>query len=379
MSLRLLILTSSTGGGHDMRARALRAWVTKETDWEVTIHQTLESTHGLYGFGVELYNFIQRVVPVAHHAYFQFLELAGMHRRADRILGADRFMGSLEAARPDLIVSTHAHLNPGFFELARRFDSKITCGTYCGELYGGYGFSRYWVNPAADFFLGAVRPCTEQALELGMPEANASTAGFLLRPDFYEGDHDPEERNRLLEDELSLNADLPTILLATGAVGANNHLSLLRCLEQRRCKLQVIALCGHDSALFNKVQQWGERAEYVEVRPLARREDMRRLIRSVDLLMARPGTGTTSEAIICGTPIIFNGIGGVMPQEYLTVKFARQVGFGPVVYWPYQLARLMDRISADASLLPGWQAAVESARPREHPRLILDHLARATA
>lgn len=379
MSLRLLIVTSSTGGGHDMRARALRDWVIKETDWEVTIHQALESTHGLYAFGVGLYNYIQRVVPVAHHAYFQFLELAGMHRRADQILGADRFMGSLEATKPDVIVSTHAHLNHGFFELARQFDEKVTCVTYCGELYGGYGFSRHWVNPEADFFLGAVQPCTEQAFELGMPEANASTVGFLLRPEFHEAVHDAAERNRVLEGELSLTPERPTILLATGAVGANNHLAVLRYLEQRRRPLQVIALCGHDSALLNKVRQWGERSEYVVVRPLARREDMLRLIRSVDLLMARPGSGTTSEAILCGTPIVFNGIGGVMPQEYLTVKFARQAGFGPVVFWPHQLARLMDRVSADASLLPGWRAAVESARPREHPRLILDHLARAAA
>lgn len=379
MSLRLLILTSSTGGGHDMRAMALSDWASKETDWEVTVHQALESTHGLYAFGVGLYNYIQRVAPVAHHAYFNYLELAGMHRKASWILGADRFLGTLETARPDLIVSTHAHLNHGFFELARRFDAKVTCGTYCGELYGGYGFSRHWVNPAADFFLAAVQPCTEQALKLGMPTANATTAGFLLRPEFHAVDHDLGERGRLLEGELSLKSDLPTILLATGAVGANNHLALLRCLERRRRPLQVIALCGHNAALMNKVKRWGERAKYVSVRPLARRSDMQRLLRSVDLLMARPGTGTTSEAILCGTPIVFNGLGGVMPQEYLTVKFARQAGFGPVVYRPHQLARLMNRISDDDTLLRGWRAAVESARPRGHPRLILDRLAKATA
>ena len=379
MSLRLLIVSSSTGGGHDMRAKALREWVMRETDWEVTVHQALESTHGVYAFGVGLYNVIQRVAPVAHHAYFNYLELAGMHRKAGWILGADRFLGTLEAVRPDLIVSTHAHLNHGFFELAGRFDAKVRCGTYCGELYGGYGFSRHWVNPAADFFLGAVRPCTEQALKLGMPETRANTAGFLLRPEFHDDDYDADERGRFLEGELSMRADLPTILLATGAVGANNHLALLRWLERRQRPLQVIALCGQDSALLNKVRQWGDRARHVVVRPLARRGDMLRLLRSVDLVMARPGSGTTSEAILCGTPIVFNGLGGLMPQEYLTVKFARQAGFGPVVYRPHQLARWMDRTSDDDTLLPGWRAAVESARPREHPSLILERLAQATA
>ena len=75
--VRTLILTSSTGGGHNMRASSFVHW-THETlgagaAEEIQIHKCLENTHGLYRFGVGLYNRIQRHIPWAHHVYFNFL------------------------------------------------------------------------------------------------------------------------------------------------------------------------------------------------------------------------------------------------------------------------------------------------------------------
>ncbi len=69
--MRVLILTSATGGGHNMRARSLRQWAARERPgWTVEIQEVLEATHGLYRFGVELYNVIQRSSPRLHHLYF---------------------------------------------------------------------------------------------------------------------------------------------------------------------------------------------------------------------------------------------------------------------------------------------------------------------
>ena len=89
--MRILILTSSTGGGHNMRAEALKAWAEsnegKKYNFEVSVHSTLESTHPLYAFGVKLYNFIQKRSPYLHHLYFNYLELVSMHRNKEKILG----------------------------------------------------------------------------------------------------------------------------------------------------------------------------------------------------------------------------------------------------------------------------------------------------
>ena len=359
-----------------MRARALQAWASRLTDWQVTILQTLETTHALYSFGVGLYNAIQRVLPVAHHVYFQFLERANLHRDAKSMLGTDHFRHQVAQIAPNLVVSTHAHLNHGFFDLVRAElgRDRVRCATYCGELWGGYGFSRHWVNADADAFIGAVQSCRQAALDHGMPDARAHVGGFMLRPEFYAELGGANSRHSVLGEDLDLDPEAFTVLLATGAVGANNHLPLLHCLESRRRRVQAVVLCGDRRTDLDAVSSWGRKAKHVMVRALPRRDDMPRLISAVDLLVARPGTGTTSEAILCGTPVVFNGIGGVMPQEYITVKFARQHGFGAVVYWPHQLARVLDQLQGSPARMDALRVNLAAARPAQQPNDIFDQL-----
>lgn len=192
--MRVVILTSSSGGGHDMRAASFRRWAERLTDWDVEILQALEDTHPVYRFGVDLYNWIQRTWPVLHHVYYNYLELVGTVKTGDRILGAEGFRQKVRALAPDLVVSTMDHLNHGFFDLARRErGDAVRCVTYCGELFGGYGFSRHWVNPEADLFIAAVSEIEAAARHLGMPAERVTTGGFLLHPDFWEAP--PSRRN----------------------------------------------------------------------------------------------------------------------------------------------------------------------------------------
>ena len=56
--MRILILSSSTGGGHDMRARSLVSWYgSKHNSTPITTerYQALEESSGLYSFGAVSY------------------------------------------------------------------------------------------------------------------------------------------------------------------------------------------------------------------------------------------------------------------------------------------------------------------------------------
>jgi UDP-N-acetylglucosamine:LPS N-acetylglucosamine transferase len=44
-------------------------------------------------------------------------------------------------------------------------------------------------------------------------------------------------------------------------------------------------------------------------------------LREAKFLFARPGAGTTTEAVVCGTPMIFDLSRGVMPQEVNNLNF----------------------------------------------------------
>lgn len=374
------MLTSSTGGGHDMRAHALKCWAETEEGkaygLEVEIHQALEDTHGMYGFGVNLYNRIQQFWPKLHHIYFNFLEHASLHDSGEKIWGRHRFIERVREVQPDLIVSTHAHLNHGFFDLARWAlpGRKLKCVTYCGELSGGYGFSRHWVNPKADLFIGAVEETCDAASTFGLGDARNWLGGFLLDPSFYQEPMREEERRDYLRREFDLDADRFVLVLGTGANGANNHVRALNSLYEAKVYPQVIALCGRKTETVAEIEEWSADHPLLPVRAIPYYCNMSRLLDAASAVVARSGTGTTSEAILSRCPLIFNGVGGVMPQECITVKYCRKNGIGTLLQRTHHLPLILREWIKEPGRLETVLSSMEAVRPNRQPLDILAKL-----
>jgi processive 1,2-diacylglycerol beta-glucosyltransferase len=386
--LRVLVLTSSTGGGHDARARALRTWAAREgatPPWDIELHQALEETHALYRFGVGIYNTIQQFWPRLHHVYYNILEVGSFCSGPGEggVMGRAVYLKKVRAARPDLVVSTHDHLNHGFFAAAREAmaPAPLKCATYCTELHGGYGFSKHWVNPNADLFIGAVPEVCEQAHQLGLPRERIFLGGFLLHPAFW-APHDAAAEEKFLHEELGLEPGRFTLLLSTGANSAQNHLALLDALVASGplpAPAQVVALCGSNNRLIDDLRAWAKRHPELPVRPLPHMPHLAQLMRVTSAVVARPGTGTTTEAILSGVPILFNTLGGIMPQEIITVKFCREHGFGQVLRRPADFAATIRTWLADPAAHAAERARVLAARPDRTPADIIRRLGELAA
>ena len=384
--MKILVLTSSSGGGHDMRARSIKQWAEHPScaDLGITveIHQALETTGGLYAFGSELYNWIQLYWPNLHHIYFNLLEWIPFCS-SNTIPRAAEFQQFIRERAPDLIVSTHDHLNHAYMKVARAAygpgERRPVTGTYCGELFGRYGFSKHWVNPEGDFFTAAVDPCLDEARRLGMPADRSHTGGFMLNPDFWSPPTPQAERDKILRDEFGLTPGRFTLILATGANGANNHLATLRKFASAGVHPQIIALCGKNEKAKADIEAWALAHPEIPVCALPYQTRMKRVMECADAIFARPGTGTTSEATLAGIPIIFNGIGGVMPQEYITVKFARTKFETHVVRRAGQLPGIVADWMAHPEKVAAAKNGAADARPAGHPRDILTRWASLVA
>ncbi|MES2310194.1 MAG: glycosyltransferase [Verrucomicrobiota bacterium] len=372
--MKILILSSSTGGGHNMRARSLTEWAQRDGGIETSTHQALESTHGLYRFGVETYNWIQRHAPWLHHLYFNYLEVAGMFKSASRIMGKEKFIQHLQTLRPDIIVSVHGSTNHGFFDLAREALPGIPCVTYCGELFSGYGFSKHWANPQADLFIGAVSECCEAATACGVSPEKEWTGGFLLDPHFYSAPMSDAEKDSYRMQQLGFDPHRFTLLLGTGAVGANNHLSLLQKLSSAKVYPQVIALCGKNEQTLSELEAWSKNHPQIPLKAFAYTREIPKLMQISEAIVARPGTGTTCEAIQSGGPIIHNGIGGIMPQEWITVKYTRKHQISETIHFAGGLPPIVDRWMKNPEVITEMKKRLQAIRPPNTPAVILERL-----
>jgi processive 1,2-diacylglycerol beta-glucosyltransferase len=269
----------------------------------------------------------------------------------------------LEEFRPDVILSVHDSLNHGFFEYARLVlgADRVHCVTYCDELAGGYGFSRHWVNPAADLFLGAVPATCEAAVSCGMAPEKTRVAGFLNRRVFYEIDREP--------------ADEFTLLLMASGRGAQNHVRFLEALRRAGVNVPVNVLCGASATAAQTVTTWAAANPSWRVRVWPSDSDVARLMRSASAVVARPGTGATSEAVLSRCPLLLNGLGGVMPQEMLSVKFCRRHRLGELLRRTDDLPRVVAAWRQKPALLAEIRHRMQVACPPSDPHEFLKTIA----
>jgi UDP-N-acetylglucosamine:LPS N-acetylglucosamine transferase len=153
-----------------------------------------------------------------------------------------------------------------------------------------------------------------------MPVNKTLTVGPLLRKAFYR--QSSEDFKNTVFNKYKISPDIPIFLLGTGANGVNRHIDVLNSLKNHHEKFQVIALCGSNLKIFTKIQEMKKNLKF-NILPLKTIEDkeMALFLREAKFLFARPGAGTTTEALICGTPMIFDVSRGIMPQEFNNLNF----------------------------------------------------------
>jgi processive 1,2-diacylglycerol beta-glucosyltransferase len=333
--VRILVLTSSTGAGHDARAQAFAEWCFElyRHDVDVRIEQMLEKSSGFFRTGVNFYNWIQKKSPWMHQAFFLFVELLSLLNRRSVTFGRAYYAAVLREYQPHLVFSVHDCLNRGYFQLARKIlgPDRVRCATYCGEFCGGFGYSSNWVESTADLYISRTATARDYAVKLGMPRERTRVRGYLMQPRAHLEVFGAEARGAYLEGTLKLRPDLFTVFLATGGNGANNHLELLPKLLPYADQLQAIVICGRNREVYNQLVHW--RSEHPEFNCFVDgfSEEVHVLAQVSDAVVTRGGTTTCAKALHFRCPVIFNAIGGIMPQEELTVKFFRNGGGAEII------------------------------------------------
>jgi len=376
--LRILVLTSSTGGGHDARAQAFAEWCFQlyRYDVDVRIEQMLEGSSRVYRGGVNFYNWIQRRSPWVHKAFYTIVEGLSFLNQRTVTFGRLYYERVLREYRPHLIFSVHDCLNRGYFQLARKMlgAANVRCATYCGEFSGGWGYSRNWVEPTVDLYFSRTPTAGDFALKIGLPRGRARVRGHLMQPRAYLETLSPEERRRYREKLLGLHRDRFTVFLATGANGANNHFDLLPALVRHADRVQAIVICGRNHQTYNELVHW--RAQHPEFSCFidSFSDVMHLLMQASDAIVTRGGTTTCANALHFRCPIIFNGFGGIMPQERLTVKFFRNGAGAEVVSNGAHFRDLIDRWMGEPGAYPRALANFLQLRYEEDPTVLIQEL-----
>jgi processive 1,2-diacylglycerol beta-glucosyltransferase len=344
--LRILVLTSSTGGGHDARAEAFAEWCFQlyRHEVDVRIEQMLEKSSVVNRTGVNLYNRIQRGAPWVHKVFYAIIEVLSYLNARDVTFGAPYYLAVLKEYRPHLVFSVHDCLNRGYFQLARKTlgTERVRCATYCGEFSGGWGYSRNWIEPSVDLYISRTQTANDYAIKKGIPPARARVRGYLMQPRAHLEVFSVIDRRVFRSKRLGLDPERFTVFLATGGNGANNHFELLPALVKHADRIQAIVICGKNKETYNQLVHW--RALHPEFNCFVEgySEMVHLHMQASDAIVTRGGTTTCAKALHFRCPIVFNAFGGIMPQEELTWKFFRNGAGCPKVEDAADFEKIVD-------------------------------------
>ena len=376
--VRILVLTSSTGGGHDARAEAFAEWCFRlyRHDVDVRIEQMIEKSSAFLRANVNLYNRIQKGAPWIHKLFYNFVELLSLLNTSSVTFGKRYYTDVLKEYRPHLILSVHDCLNRGYFQLAREVlgADKVRCATYCGEFAGGWGYSRNWIEPTVDLYVSRTPTAQDFAIKKGIPPEKALVRGYLMLPRAHLEVIAPQDRGTFREKRLGLRPDLFTVFLATGSNGANNHFHLLPTLVRHADRCQAIIICGRNKETYNDLVHW--RANHPEFNCYVEgySEIVHLLMQVSDVIVTRGGTTTCAKALHFKCPLIFNAFGGIMPQEQLTWKFFRNGAASQKIERAEDFAAIIDSWIQDPA---AYERALQSfllPRYEEDPTILIDEL-----
>ena len=333
--MRVLIFTSSGGTAHDAAAYALKAWLQRwDPEGEVWVEHVLENASVFTRAGVALYNWIQRHGPWMHQIYWRVVEWEDVTKPGTLLAGRFYVIRLLRRLKPDLLISTHPHINRGHFDLAQRVLPGLRCITCCTELEGGFGFSRNWLTRRAEAFWTLSQEVSDDVRRRGYRRLPTPALGPLFDPAFEEALEEPLPE--------AAQDQLPLLVLGAGANGANNHIRLLEALQPLAGKIKVVALCGRRQAAFRQVQDWSDQHPELKVEPVAFQGPaaMALLYKTAWAMVARPGARTATEALAAGCVLIFNGFGTTMPQELLARRYFQARNIDRCIRQPKDLLAL---------------------------------------
>lgn len=326
MSKKVLILSASTGGGHNRAARAIKEEITKKIingeKLECEIVDSLKFVHNMMDKIISQgYEKSALYTPKAYGRAYRISEsdIISKHEfKNNPIAGLmARKLGKLiESKKPDVIIGTHpfpmialCSIKKDNSPLENKLASTIKKNLKLSyemdmppmiSVLTDYTTHSTWIQQEIDHYIVGDEFVKQLLIEELVDENKVHTYGIPVEKSFLTN----RDRQTVLS-ELNLDKDKFTILLMGGSFGAGNiRETLIELLDINR-DFQIIVISGKNETLKEKIDK--SLLSYTHnknVCSLGFTDKMNDILAAVDILITKPGGLTTTEALLKGIPMI---------------------------------------------------------------------------
>lgn len=381
MSKKILIMSASTGGGHNRAARAIKEELTnKIIDGEPVECQIIDSLKLVNSTMDKIistgYEKSAIYTPKAYGSVYRLSEanLISKNEFKDNLVTsfmARKFKKLLADTKPDLIIGTHPFPMIALSTLRKNLSIDTSSNIlndpfhkYYSDLnvpplisvLTDYTTHSTWIQNELDYYIVGHEYVKELLVNEGVDPSKIKSFGIPVEKSFLSH----RDRKTVLN-ELGFSEDKLTVLLMGGSFGAGNIKETLTELLEIDRDFQILVITGRNEHLKEKMDKKlhsysGDKT----IRILGYTNNMNDILASIDVLITKPGGLTTTEALLKDVPMIIPYY--IPGQEEENLDFLSNCGAALRTTKKYTLSVLLKVLIDDPSRLEMLKKNIKSIR-----------------
>lgn len=329
MQKKVLIMSASTGGGHNRAARAIKEELTNKSVNGITIDcEIIDSLKIVNGTMDKLisrgYEKSAKYTPKAWGGVYKLTETNLISRNEFKdnpltSLVSRKLKKLIEIKKPDLIIGTHPFPMIALSTLKRNSISYANneSNTFTESLHKyyenlnipplvtvltDYTTHSAYIQNEIDYYIAGHEYVKELLIEDGIDSDKIKPYGIPVEKSFL------SHRDRaVVLSKLNLDPNKFTVLLMGGSFGAGSIKDTLSELISIDRDFQIIVVAGRNKSLKDKLDKTialNQDNIDKKICVLGFTDKMNDLLASVDILVSKPGGLTTTESLLKEVPMI---------------------------------------------------------------------------
>lgn len=381
MPKKILIMSASTGGGHNRAARAIKEELESKSIFGEPIHCEIIDSLKLVNNTMDKiisrgYEKSAIYTPKAYGSVYRLSETSLISRNEFKgnlltSYMSQKFKKLLYESKPDLIIGTHPFPMIAFSTLKKSYDThhpntfksehfhkntqKINIPPMISVLTD-YTTHSTWIQNEIDYYIVGHEYVKELLIIEGVSSDKIKPFGIPVERSFLSH----RDKDTVLS-ELGLSSNKLTVLLMGGSFGAGNIKETLDELLEIDRDFQILVITGRNENLKEKIdKKIASINTNKKICVLGFTDKMNDILASVDVLITKPGGLTTTEALLKDVPMIVPYY--IPGQEEENLDFLSNCGAALRTTKKYTLSVLLKVLIDDKSRLEILKKNIKSIR-----------------
>lgn len=317
--MKVLILSCNTGGGHNAAARAVAEAVRAHGDFAEILDYLCLAGNGVSRLVGDGYVEVVKKAPKAFGiAYHLGMAVSRCMRKSPVYYANARMAGYLseylKEHQVDAIVMPHLYPAETLTYMKRKgMHLPLTVAVMTD-----YTCIPFWEETDCDYYVVPHKKLCTQIVKRGIPKEKLKVFGIPVSPKCKE-----ERTKEQARFELQMEQEKKYILIAAGSMGTKALFQMAELLVyMQNDEERLILICGNNQSLYKKLCRKYENRKTVRI--VGYTDKMPLYLKACDVIFTKPGGLTSTEAAVCGIPIVH--IKPIPGCETENRKFFRKLG-----------------------------------------------------